>query len=511
MRLLTAAQMRAADERAAQRVGETELMGRAGEAIAEGIRRYADRPTRIVAFAGPGNNGGDAFAALALLEPTMQRFVYAAPTTKVTEARRDAEERAANSGVVTLPLPESPAELRRAADGADLLIDGLLGTGARAAPTAPLAAAIDALNAAAAPVLAIDVPSGLDATSGAAAVSSVRAWLTVTLGAVKIGLVLDPARSYAGTICLGDLGMLVAEIDGVEGERYAALDDTEFLALLPRRGASADKRSAGAPLIVAGSPQFPGAAVLCALGAARSGAGYVTVATPDSVAPALRGHLIEQVVMTFGEADAAHSVDELVDLTNHCSAVGMGPGLGLREVTGEVVRGFVQRLELPFVADASALFHFAKRLDVLSGKACVLTPHEGEFARLSGKGTVAPGTRVARLRAFVARTGIVTLLKGRSTLIDDGTTVHVNLTGTPALATAGTGDVLTGIIATLLSQGLSPVDAARAGAYWHGLAGRAAAFQRPVGVIAHDVADALGRAVPPHRPPERLPLRIIAT
>jgi len=150
------------------------------------------------------------------------------------------------------------------------------------------------------------------------------------------------------------------------------------------------------------------------------------------------------------------------------------------------------------VIDASGLFHLSKRLDLLRGKACVVTPHAGEFARLSGKGTVAPGTRVERIREFVDRSGVTTLLKGSDTLVCDGKgPVHINPTGTSALATAGTGDVLTGIIATLLAQGLSPVDAARAGAYWHGLAGRYAERQRHVGVIAGDVAQSLGYALPP--------------
>jgi hydroxyethylthiazole kinase-like uncharacterized protein yjeF len=149
---------------------------------------------------------------------------------------------------------------------------------------------------------------------------------------------------------------------------------------------------------------------------------------------------------------------------------------------------------VPFVVDASGLFHLAKHLDILRGKACVLTPHAGEFARLSGKGNVPLEQRISRLREFTTRTGVTTLLKGEATLIDDGTTLHINPTGTNALATAGTGDVLTGIIATLLSQGLSPVDAARVGAYWHGLAGQTAHEARPVGVIARDLPEVLAAA-----------------
>jgi NAD(P)H-hydrate epimerase len=208
--------------------------------------------------------------------------------------------------------------------------------------------------------------------------------------------------------------------------------------------------------------------------------------------------LVEQVVVAYDERDPKEAVEALLNLRTHCASVGIGPGLGLGKDAGSIVRDFIIRLELPFVADASALFHLAKRTGILAGKRCVLTPHAGEFARLSGLGTItgdATNGRIERLREFTARTGVTTLLKGLATLIDDGTTTHVNPTGTNALATAGTGDVLTGIIATLLAQGLSPVDAARVGAYWHGLAGRHAQRERRVGVMAGDLPDALAAAI----------------
>ncbi|MBV8353927.1 MAG: NAD(P)H-hydrate dehydratase, partial [Candidatus Eremiobacteraeota bacterium] len=266
---------------------------------------------------------------------------------------------------------------------------------------------------------------------------------------------------------------------------------------------------AGAPLVIAGSSQFPGAAVLCALGAARAGAGYVTVATPKSAAPALRMHLIEQVVVELDDETPPESiVEELLEISKRNGAVAVGPGLGLDARTTEIVTTFLRENQLPVVVDASGLFHLSKHLEILRGKPCVLTPHTGEFARLSGKGTVTPGSRVERIREFVDRTGSTTLLKGSDTLIYDGATVHINPTGTSALATAGTGDVLTGIIATLLSQGLSPVDAASAGAYWHGLAGVRAARKRRAGVIAGDVAEALGEALPHDTVPGNYGVRI---
>jgi NAD(P)H-hydrate epimerase len=353
-----------------------------------------------------------------------------------------------------------------------------------------------ALDARERPVLAIDIPSGIDALTGAVTAEAVRASATVTLAAVKPGLLLEPAREYAGEIWCAQIGIDDATL-AAQPRTFAALDDDAFLNLLPQRAPDTDKRSAGAPLIVAGSAQFQGAAVLCARAAARAGAGYVTVATPRSAANLLRTHLIEQVVVELAEnAPAQTVVEELLDVSKRNGAVAIGPGLGLDERTSEIIGLFLQANRLPAVIDASGLFHLSKRLELLRDKPCLVTPHAGEFARLSGRGTVAPGTRVERVREFVERTGITTLLKGTDTLVYDGTTVHINPTGTNALATAGTGDVLTGIIATLLAQGLSPVDAARAGAYWHGLAGQRAAQQRRIGVVAGDVIDALGGALP---------------
>jgi hydroxyethylthiazole kinase-like uncharacterized protein yjeF len=285
-----------------------------------------------------------------------------------------------------------------------------------------------------------------------------------------------------------------ADADGVDEPRSEVLDPAGFAALLPVRPPDADKRSSGAPLVVAGSTQFPGAAVLAAWGAARAGAGYVTVAAPEGAAAALRAHLVEQVVVAYDERDPAAAVRTILDLTSRSNAIAIGPGLGLSEAFGEIVNGVLAGSALPVVADASALYHLSKRLDAYRDKPLVITPHAGEFARLSGKGTIAPGERMARLRAFVDEHGIVTLLKGRTTLIAGRDVTHLNPTGSNALATAGTGDVLTGAIATLLAQGLSPIDAARAGAYWHGRAGAVALAHRYRGVIAHDVAEALGEA-----------------
>jgi hydroxyethylthiazole kinase-like uncharacterized protein yjeF len=495
VRALTADQMRDADASGVARVGDVALMRAAGERIAEAIVILTVPEGPLVAFAGPGNNGGDAFATFAALETDRPRIIYAMDAPQSSEARAQAEWRARERGIETRAFPTTQEAAEAALAGAGLALDALLGTGARPAPSEAMLPAIRALNAfSRSRVIAIDAPTGVDATTGSVASEAVFAGTTISLGAPKLGLLLEPARPYTGALYVADIG-LAAEIAALPEPFFEVLTAGEFARLLPERGDTADKRSAGAPLVVAGSRQFPGAAVLCALGAARAGAGYVTVAVPDDAQDAVRAHLIEQVVVSYDLSKPARAAAEVLGLVNHGAAVALGPGLGLGDATSTFVRDLLAGFELPFVVDASGLFHLAKRLEMLRGKRCVVTPHAGEFARLSGKGTVNPDERIARLRAFTARTGITTLLKGQATLIDDGTTLHVNPTGTNALATAGTGDVLTGIIATLLAQGLSPVDAARAGAYWHGLAGQRAHAKRRVGVIARDLTEMLAEAL----------------
>jgi len=502
--VLAPEQMRAADAAACAASGEDALMQTAGERIAGRLRAMAAPPGRIAALAGPGNNGGDAFAALALLAPEYECAVYADPVAHPSPARAAAERRARDAGVAVHPFPNTAEEVEAALRGAAVAVDALFGTGARLPLPPEFRAAARALDARLRLVLAVDLPSGVDASTGAVAEDAVRASETVTLGAVKPGLLLDPGRASCGALWLAEIGIGEA-ILAAQPRTYAALDDDAFLRALPVRGAESDKRGAGAPLVIAGSVQFPGAAVLCARAAARAGAGYVTVATPQAAAPVLRAHLVEEVVVAIpDDATAEQAVNDLLDLSKRNGSIAIGPGLGLDDRTGEIVRGFLARSELPAVVDASALFHLAKGLEPLRGKRIVVTPHAGEFARLSGLGTIREGERVSRLREFVERTGITTLLKGRATLVFDGTTMHVNVTGTNALATAGSGDVLTGITATLLSQGMAPVDAASTAAYWHGLAGQRAERERRIGVVAGDIVEHLGAALPVARKPAPL-------
>jgi ADP-dependent NAD(P)H-hydrate dehydratase / NAD(P)H-hydrate epimerase len=501
--VLTPQEMRDADAAAGETFGRPALMHNAGERIAERIRARLPDGGKIVAFAGPGDNGGDAFAAFASLDARYGRVIHADAAAKPSEARQIAERRARESGVATLPFPTNDGEAHAYVKEASLVVDAIFGTGSRLPIGERYTAALRTMDARRVAVLAVDIPTGIDAETGDVANAAVRASETVTLAALKPGLLLETTRENVGDLWCAQIGINEETLRD-HARTYAALDDDAFLIRMPRRAIESDKRKAGAPLVIAGSQQFPGAAVLCALAAARAGAGYVTVVTPASAA-ALRTHLVEQVVIEFSDDEPAESViANVLDIAQRNSSIAIGPGLALDERTGTVVRGVVARANLPVVADASALFHFSKHLEEFRGKPLVITPHAGEFARLSGKGTIAQGQRVARLREFVDRTAITTLLKGLATLVYDGTTTFINTTGTNALATAGTGDVLTGIIGTLLSQGLSPFDAAGMGAYWHGLAGKHAAQHRRTGVIARDVIDSLAAAYPAATAPARL-------
>jgi len=486
-------QLRSLDAASCRSVGEIALMRTAGARIAALVDERLPRGGRIVAFAGPGNNGGDAFAALAELGKHHERIAIALPVGRRSAARADAEDRAAAAGVRTISWSEIEAR-ERAIARAELILDAIYGSGARLPLDETARDAVAAIAACGAPCIAVDLPTGIDALTGAIPGIAVRAALTVALGSLVPAHLLDPARGQIGKLVLAEIGF-PPELLAAIPPRFVTFDDASARAAMPQRDERADKRSAGSVLVLAGSAQFPGAAVLCARAAARAGAGYVTLVAPSAAVAALRTQLVETIVVEL-PADPREGSALMRDLEARHKALAIGPGLGLADEVGELVRERLATTLLPAVVDASALFHLAKHLEILRGRSVILTPHEGEFARLSGEGSVREGTRVERLRAFVARTGVATLLKGRDTLVDDGERTYINPSGTNALATAGSGDVLTGIIGALLARGSSPFQAGALGALWHGRAGQAAQRQRPVGVVASDLIEALGSALP---------------
>jgi ADP-dependent NAD(P)H-hydrate dehydratase / NAD(P)H-hydrate epimerase len=442
--LYTAEEMRAVEERY-RGYPDTipELMDRAGAAVARETLAAFPRARRFAVVCGRGSNGGDGRVAARLIR----------------EAGRDAEE------------TDEP-------EGADVVVDALFGTGFHGAPRAEAAALIERINGTGVPVVAVDLPSGVDASTGEVEGVAVRADLTVTFHAQKVGLVVAPGRFQAGRVVVADIGLEPHET----GIRRAT---PQLLRLVPRRGARDTKYSAGSVLVVGGSPGLTGAAVLSATSALRADAGYVTLAVPTASLPVVESLVLEPVKVGWGGGDAA---DTIVEASGRAGAVALGPGLGRGNEARALVRTLLERLALPVVVDADGLFGLEP---VERSAATVLTPHAGELARLLGEESswVAAHRLQAAARCAEAF-GAVCLLKGPDTIVSEpGGASVVCDTGPPSLATAGTGDVLTGVVAAFLAKGLEAPVAAAAAAVAHGLAAAAAPHQP--GLVASDVAAAL--------------------
>ncbi len=480
--VLTAARMRAADAAAtAAGTPVPVLMERAGAGAARAIERHYGRVHgwRVAVVAGKGNNGGDGRVVARLLAARGARVAIHAP----------------DEGAVHL------------APGLDLVVDALLGTGSRGALSAPYAAAVEAIAAARAQgarVVALDLPSGLDADTGRPLSEgglAVGADLTVTFAHLKPVHVLSPGRGRCGKIEVVDIG--VEPVDGTDPELST---DAAIAVLLPRRAADAHKNACGRVLVVGGSVGLTGAVVLASMSALRAGAGVVTAGVPASVNDALESAMIEPMTWPLPESPERSLGDAATPMVLARAAqsqvVALGPGLSRAPEAASLARRVVAGAATTIVLDADGLNAFAGRADELAqrppGRALVMTPHVGEMARLSGLDAEAIERERLTLPARMAKAwNAVVVLKGAPTVIasPDGRTT-VNATGNPGLATAGTGDVLTGILAAFVAQGLAPYDAARAAVHVHGLAADIAhARVGTLALVAGDVTAALPQAL----------------
>ncbi|MGH2859858.1 MAG: NAD(P)H-hydrate dehydratase, partial [Solirubrobacteraceae bacterium] len=390
-----------------------------------------------------------------------------------------------------------------ALDGAAAVVDAILGTGFSGAPRDPAAGAIEAINAAAGSgnglvVVACDVPSGVDASSGEVAGAAVRACATATFAAGKPGLWVSPGRDHAGDIVVVDIGIPA----GTPVTPTAGLIDPAVLDLIPRRGRDSTKFAAGAVLVCGGSSGLTGAPCLAAEAAMRAGAGYVTALVPASLDVIFEQRLLE--VMSVGLPDCAGAltpdgVDTVLERAGRAGALVLGPGLGRDDPSLQFARQLAARMPIPLLLDADGLNAHAGELESLAGRNAptVLTPHAGELGRLLGVG----GDEVAAHRLALARRAAqlaqaIVVLKGDDTIVaaPDGTAA-ISRGASSALATAGTGDVLSGVIGAFLSKGVEPLAAACAGVLVHATAGRLAAERIGTeGVIARDVIELLPRA-----------------
>ncbi len=488
--LFEAAEMRAVDAWAIdeQGVPSLDLMERAGIGLARvAAEAAAAGPVRIVT--GKGNNGGDGLVAARLLREDGHE-VDVLSTAPLGELRGDALanlERLPGEP----PEPFAPERLQ----GSGVVVDALLGTGFEGVPREPVAGAIAAINAQAAPVVACDVPSGVNASTGEVEGEAVSALATATFHGSKVGLHVEPGRSHAGVVEVIEIGIP----RGAPAPRAAGLIAERVLDLYPRRPRSGSKFESGVVVVVGGSAGLTGAPTMAARSASRAGAGYVQVAVPESAQAAIDMRLLEQMSRGLPEHDGAHSpagVQVVEEMAERAGAVVLGPGLGKDEGAAEFARAVAAAVAIPLLIDADGLNAHAGRLDLLRTRTAptVLTPHEGELGRLLGleSGDVR-AHRLAHAREAAERSGAVLLLKGDDTIVAaPGGSVAVSPGATPALATAGTGDVLSGLIGALLAKGLPAFEAAALGALAHGLAGRAAAERHGADhVVAGDVIDAL--------------------
>lgn len=512
MELVTAAEMRELDRAAIEgrKISSLRLMENAGEAVVRAMERLF-RPLRgktVTIVAGKGQNGGDGLVVARLLR---QRGCKAklALLTPPASLKGDAAtnlrrlQRGGNRYRAIDSVPDFEAALSSLFKRSDLLVDAIFGTGLNAPVKGRAASAIALMNASGRPIVAIDLPSGLDGDTGSVLGTAITATLTVTLARPKRGLYLGEGPNHAGLIRVADIG-IPADLIAAAKIPVTLLEATDIRPFSPKRLRTAHKGTFGHAGIIAGSAGKTGAAAMAAMAALRTGTGLVTVAAPRSVSDVLDAKLLEAMTHPVPETEtrelSKQALEPLLAFAADKTALAIGPGLGTHPETQALVHNLLVKAQRPMVLDADGINVFAGHADMLSRASgpLILTPHPGEMARLLGT-TVADiqRDRLGAASRLACERNVCVVLKGAGTIIaaPDGR-LAVNSTGNPGMATAGTGDVLTGIIVSLLAQGLSTWEAACAGVYLHGLAGDlAASEQGEAGLIAGDVIRAIPRAI----------------
>ncbi|HSI81999.1 MAG TPA: NAD(P)H-hydrate dehydratase [Solirubrobacterales bacterium] len=501
--LYDAAGMRAADSWAIEEQGipSLELMEAAGAAVAEAVESVATGgPVRVVC--GKGNNGGDGLVAARHLAGAGHRVevLLLWPTGELSSDAKANLERLEGTPVREL----DPAEAPEALAGSGAIVDAIFGTGFEGAPRAPAETAIEAINGAGAPVVAADVASGVDASTGEVAGAAVDADVTVSFHAAKLGHRIAPGKERTGELRVAPIGIP----DGAAAEPAAGAIGPGVLALAPRRGAASTKFTAGQAIVVGGSRGLTGAVCLAATAAIRAGAGYATVLVPADLEQVFEVKLTEVMSRGLGGPPGclgAEALEPALAATERADAVVLGPGLGREGESLELARELATRIDAPLVIDADGLNAHAGALESLAGRSSptVLTPHAGELGRLLERPSAEIGAdRLGAAREAAARAGAIVVLKGDDTVVAEGRgagRIAINDLPSPGLATAGSGDVLSGMICALLARGVEPFGAVCAAVRAHAAAGRIAAAR--VGgaeaVIATDVIAAIPAALAP--------------
>ncbi|KPL18612.1 MAG: hypothetical protein AMJ92_07195 [candidate division Zixibacteria bacterium SM23_81] len=507
MKTVTALQMRHIDARTIQEanVPGLELMEAAGQGAARVAMEMLSDPKgkTVVYFCGKGNNGGDGFVMARLLtQEGVTCLVYL--LGKKHEVKGDALEnlnRLTAQGVQVRELAD--IDEISGLEGAHLIVDALLGTGVSGSVKGVMAQVIHLINNSELPVLAVDIPSGVNGDTGEILSCSVRADRTATMALPKRGFFFSPGRELVGELTVVDIGV---PSWAVEQEKLTVetLEGHEMASLIPSRAADAHKGSCGRVLVLAGSVGMTGAAALTSMAALRSGAGMAILGIPESLNSIMETKLTEVMTKPLPETEthalAVSSLEAIQELLSWADVLAIGPGLSTHPETVQMVRQLLPQLSCPTVVDADGLNAIAQDTKLLESvkTPLVLTPHAGELARLSGiEIPVKTEQRIEAATTLSRRYGVVCVFKGAPTLIanEDGS-VFINTTGNAGMATAGAGDVLTGMIVGFLAQGLSPLQAAKVGVYLHGLAGDVAReVQGEWGLVAGDLVDAIPEAL----------------
>ncbi len=497
MKQVVSSQQMAEAERLAESAGipTSLLMENAGTALAEKAIGLSGPGGRFLVVCGQGNNGGDGLVAarkLAAMERSVMVEVIGGADRLKGEPRRNYLALRSSAA----PPGRIPAQLE--VSSSDVVLDAIFGTGLNRPPQGAHAEAIERIakwRAAGAKVLAADVPSGLQSDSGQAFAPCVQADVTVSFGYLKVGQVLEPGASLCGELSVAEIGLPRSAAASLPPPSAFLLEEADARDRIPERRPDTHKGTYGHVLVVAGSFGKTGAAALAALGALRAGAGLVTVASRSSSLPLWLAHAPELMGIgldgdgSLGLAD----LDPLLRAADKKQAWVMGPGIPVGGETAKLIAALLREIAVPCVLDADGLNALAGRLEMLKSAKCplILTPHPGEMARLLGKTTAEiQGDRLGAARALASGAGAVAVLKGARTVIalPDGT-AFINPTGNAGMATAGSGDVLSGICGALLAQGLKPPDAAVAAVYAHGLAGDLMA--RRTGLMGLNASDLL--------------------
>lgn len=511
IKIITAAQMQELDRRTITEAGVpvTTLMERAGMGIVASLeeRWGSARGKTVTIVCGKGNNGGDGFVAARLLRQHQAKVrVLALASLKdlSCDAATMYKRFVRSAGKSSVYPYTSKTQAQELLQDSDILIDALLGTGLSSPVAGRYAEAIDCINATPRPVVAVDLPSGLHADTGAVLGRAVCASLTVTFGLPKLGLYQGQGIDHAGEVAIVDIGIPPAYVDAVDS-RVTLMTRSAMQTCLPTRRPSSHKGTFGHAGIIAGSVGKTGAAALAARAALRVGAGLVTVATPSSVNDILEAKLVEAMTVPMPETKARtlsrNALERLVSFMAARTAIAIGPGLSTAPETVELIQALTKHLDRPAVFDADALNALSGRIALLASCKIppIITPHPGEMARLEAEATpqTVNNDRLGIATRFARERGLFVVLKGARTVVarPDGA-VAICPTGNPGMATAGTGDVLTGMVVGLLAQGLPSWEAACVATYLHGTAGDlAAAGKGQAGMIAGDLVEQIPHAL----------------